>query len=48
MQKYILFTEEELYDLLNGGESQHYIDGVGEVYFMCTEHFPFGHIEEEE
>ena len=39
MQRYILFTEEELQDLLNGGESEHYIDGAGTVYFMSVDQF---------
>lgn len=39
MQRYILFTKEELYDLLNGGETEHHIDDVGTVYFMCTDYF---------
>ena len=37
MQHYILFTEEELQDLLNGGESRHVIDEPGEVFFMSVE-----------
>lgn len=37
MQHYILFTEEELQDLLNGGESRHIIDEPGEVIFMSVE-----------
>lgn len=39
MKRYILFTEEELYDLLNGGETEHYISGVGPVYFMSVDQF---------
>lgn len=38
MQRYILFTEEELYDLLNGGETEHNIDGHT-VYFMSVDQF---------
>lgn len=38
MQRYILFTEEELQDLLNGGESRHVIDGT-EVFFMSVDQF---------
>ena len=38
MQRYILFTEEELYDLLNGGETEHNIDGTT-VYFMSVDQF---------
>lgn len=37
MQHYILFTEEELQDLLNGGETRHVIDEPGEVFFMSVE-----------
>lgn len=39
MQRYILFTEEELQDLLNGGESRHVIEEAGEVFFMSVEQF---------
>lgn len=37
MTHYILFTEEELQDLLNGGETRHVIDEPGEVFFMSAE-----------
>lgn len=37
MRRYILFTEEELQDLLNGGETRHVIDEPGEVFFMSEE-----------
>ena len=37
MRRYILFTEEELQDLLNGGETRHIIDEPGEVFFMSEE-----------
>ena len=39
MQRYILFTEEELQDLLNGAETEHYIEGAGTVYFMSVDQF---------
>lgn len=38
MKRYILFTEEELYDLLNGGETEHNINGIT-VYFMSVDQF---------
>lgn len=38
MKRYVLFTEEELYDLLNGGETEHNINGVT-VYFMSVDQF---------
>ena len=37
MHHSILFTEEELQDLLNGGETRHVIDEPGEVFFMSVE-----------
>jgi hypothetical protein len=42
MKRYILFTQEELTDMLNGREIDHDISEVkaGEkLYFMCKEHF---------
>ena len=39
MKKYILFTDEELKALSNGGEIKHFINGVGELYFMSQECF---------
>lgn len=49
MKRYILFTEEELYDLLNGGETEHNIDGHT-VYFMSVDQFArmTGSLKEEE
>ena len=38
MKRYVLFTEEELYDLLNGGETEHNINDVT-VYFMSVDQF---------
>ena len=37
MRKYIIFTEDELHDLLNGGETRHVIDGHCEVIFISEE-----------
>ena len=39
MKRYILFTEEELRDMLNGKEIKHYVVGEGTVYFMEHEHY---------
>lgn len=39
MKRYILFTEGELRDMLNGKEIKHYVVGEGNVYFMEREHF---------
>ena len=37
MRKYIVFTEDELHDLLNGGETRHVIDEHCEVIFVSEE-----------
>lgn len=37
MKRYILFSEDELNDLLNGGETRHIVDEPGEVFFMSEE-----------
>lgn len=39
MKRCILFTQEELEDLLNGCEIEYFITGFGYVYFMSKEHF---------
>lgn len=40
MKRYILFTQEELEDMLNGCEIEHHVSGCDEpLYFMCKEHF---------
>lgn len=41
MKHYILFTQEELEDMLNGCEIMHWPEApIGEpIYFMCKEHF---------
>lgn len=39
MRRYILFTEEELYDLLNGGETEHRFDNGETVYFMSVDQY---------
>lgn len=38
MKHYILFTQEELEDMLNGCEIMHCPEGEP-IYFMCKEHF---------
>jgi hypothetical protein len=37
MRKYIIFSEDELRDLLNGGETRHVIDDHYEVIFVSEE-----------
>lgn len=45
MKHYILFTQEELEDMLNGCEIMHRLSINNEtLYFMCKEHF----LDEEE
>lgn len=39
MKHYVLFTDEELEALNNGEEIEHYISGVGKLYFMSKEEF---------
>lgn len=41
MKHYILFTQEELEDMLNGCEIKHYpsVANGEPIYFMCKEHF---------
>lgn len=41
MKHYILFTQEELEDMLNGCEIMHRpsVNKGEPVYFMCREHF---------
>lgn len=46
MRRYILFTEEELMEMVRGGEISHKISGTDEtLYFMCKDYFL---IDEEE
>ena len=39
MKKYILFTDEELHDMLNGREVEHHTSDNCVLYFMSKEHF---------
>lgn len=39
MKHYILFTAEELDDMIHGEEIQHQLSNGETVYFMCKEHF---------
>lgn len=39
MKRYILFTEEELDDMIHGEEIHHQLPSGETVYFMCKEHF---------
>ena len=40
MKRYILFTEEELIEMIRGGEIAHKISGIDEtLYFMCKDYF---------
>lgn len=36
MKQYVLFSDEELETLKNGGEIKHHISGVGELYFISN------------
>ena len=38
MKRYILFTDEELDDMIHGCEIEHRVDGKT-LYFMSKEHF---------
>ena len=48
MKRYVLFTQEELEDMLNGREIEHFLScSNGEpIYFMCKEHFIKGECDE--
>lgn len=39
MKHYVLFTEEELDDMIHGEEIEHRFSTGETIYFMCKEHF---------
>ena len=47
MKRYILFTEEELDDMIHGSEIAHTLSNGETVYFMCEEHFIDGKEDED-
>lgn len=46
MKHYVLFTKEELCDMIRGKEIKHSISDAGTLYFMCKDYF--GNEEETE
>lgn len=47
MKHYILFTKEELCDMLCGKEVEHTISNTGTLYFMCKDYFDTKEEQEE-